>query len=230
MFHQFFVPWFRWVHDSGFWGVTGLMAMESSIFPVPSELVIPPAAILASDNFASLAWIVFAGTLGTWIGSALTYWVALYFGRPFVMRYGGYFFMPPHKVERAERFMHRYESAGIFFARLLPVVRHLISIPAGMIRMNFLKFSLLTIAGSAIWCTVLTWLGWRVGAKLSAADPTLLDSLRKGTATQQGLESFVKVVFNESLVILAVVAVVFALYLVWMRISAKQDAQTPKAP
>jgi membrane protein DedA with SNARE-associated domain len=225
MFHQFFVPWFHWVHNSGFWGVAGLMAMESSIFPVPSELVVPPAAILAGDNFGGLAWVVFAGVVGSWIGSAITYWVSLKFGRPFIMRYGKYFLMPPQKVERAERFMHRYESAGIFFARLLPVVRHLISIPAGMIRMNFLKFSLLTITGSAIWCSVLAWLGWRVGGKL---DPALLESLRNGTATQEGLESFKGTIVHESIVILGAFIAVFVLYIVWMRISQEKEAAKPQ--
>lgn len=222
MFHQFFVPWFHWVHHTGLLGVAGLMAMESSIFPVPSELVIPPAAILAGNDWNALLWIVVAGTIGSWIGSAITYWAALLFGRPIVMRYGKYFFMPPHKVERAERFMHRYESAGIFFARLLPVVRHLISIPAGMIRMNFLKFSALTVVGSAIWCSVLAWLGWRVGGKL---DPALLQTLRDGTATQEGLEAFIKVVTHESIYIIGAVAAVFVLYLVWMRISASHEAK-----
>ena len=228
MFHQFFVPWFHWVHDSGFWGVAGLMAMESSIFPVPSELVIPPAAILAGDDFKALAWVVFAGVFGSWLGSAITYWASLAFGRPLVMRYGKYFFMPPKKVEKAERFMHRYESAGIFFARLLPVVRHLISIPAGMIRMNFLKFSVLTIVGSAIWCSVLAWLGWRVGAKL---DPALLESLRNGTVTQAGLESFIKVITQQSLVIIGAFVGVLLLYLVWVKISkSPEKTDAPAAP
>src|SRR5204863_619477 len=107
----------------------------------------------------SLPGVILAGTFGSWLGSAITYWMALFVGRPLVVRWGKYFFIPPDKLERAERFMHRYEAGGIFFARLLPVIRHLISIPAGIIRMNFTTFSLMTIVGSALWCGVLAWFG-----------------------------------------------------------------------
>ena len=116
-----------WVENWGYPGVVILMAMESSIFPVPSEIVIPPAAILAaSGGKMTVAGVIAAGTFGSWLGSAITYWVALFVGRPVVQRWGKYFFIPPDKLERAERFMRRYEGGGIFFARLLPVIRHLI--------------------------------------------------------------------------------------------------------
>lgn len=219
MFNSLFQVWFQWVHDSGLWGVVVLMAMESSIFPVPSELVVPPAAILAADGgFPALAWVVAAGTFGSWLGSAITYWVALWVGRPIVMRYGRYFLMPPDKVERAERFMHRYENGGIFFARLLPVIRHLISIPAGMIRMNFWRFSALTIIGAAIWCTVLAWLGGRVGAKLS---PEQLTALKTGKNVD--ISQFIHAVKAEALWIIVAVVAVCVLYFVAMRISAKRE-------
>ena len=152
MLHDLLQTWFGWVQDWGYLGVVILMAMESSIFPVPSEIVIPPAAILAaSKGNMSLPGVILAGTFGSWLGSAITYWVAMLVGRPVIVRWGRYFFIPPDKLERAERFMHRYEAGGIFFARLLPVIRHLISIPAGIIRMGFLKFSILTTVGAAIW-------------------------------------------------------------------------------
>src|SRR5258708_18165263 len=170
MLHQLLHTWLGWVENWGYLGVIILMAMESSIFPVPSEVVIPPAAILAaSGSGMSLVGVVAAGTFGSWLGSAITYWVALLVGRPLVVRYGKFFFVPPDKLERAERFLRRYEAGGIFFARLLPVIRHLISIPAGIIRMGFLKFSALTTIGAAIWCTVLAWLGGKVGEKLRLA-------------------------------------------------------------
>ena len=96
--------WFGWVHDWGYGGVIVLMAMESSIFPVPSELVVPPAAILAAQGGSmSLAGVIAAGTFGSWLGSALTYLAARALGRPVVMRFGKLFFMPPDKIERAER-------------------------------------------------------------------------------------------------------------------------------
>src|SRR6266849_5079656 len=110
----------------------------------------------------TLIGVVLAGTFGSWLGSAITYLVARVGGRRVIGRYGNYIFLPPKKVARAERFMHRYESGGIFFARLLPVIRHLISIPAGIIRMNFATFSIMTLAGSATWFSVLAWFGRKV--------------------------------------------------------------------
>lgn len=100
------------------------------------------------------------------------YYTALWAGRPFIYRFGKYFFMPRHKVEKAEEFMRRYAAGGIFFARFLPVIRHLISIPAGMAKVSFLKFSVSTIVGSAIWCWVLAWFGDKVGRN----NPNILNS------------------------------------------------------
>jgi membrane protein DedA with SNARE-associated domain len=207
--------WFHWVHEWGYGGVILLMAMESSIFPVPSELVVPPAAILAAQGGSmTLPGVILAGTFGSWLGSAITYWVALLVGRPVVLRFGKYFFMPQEKVLRAERFMHRYESGGIFFARLLPVIRHLISIPAGIIGMGFAKFSALTLIGSALWCWVLAVLGQKVGNQL---DPQQLAALKKG----EGLDllHLIHAVKQEALWITLAVAVVCLLYFVAMRLT-----------
>ena len=167
MFHEFVNACMQYVEAWGYWGVVVFMAMESSIIPVPSEVVVPPAAIVASQEGAAMSFwgVVLAGTVGSYIGSVVMYVCALLLGRPLVLRFGKYFFMPPHKVEKAERFMQKYSSAGIFFARFLPVIRHLISIPAGMARVNFLTFSLATIVGSAIWCWVLAWFGDKVGSE-----------------------------------------------------------------
>lgn len=215
MMQSLIETWFQWVHEWGYGGVILLMAMESSIFPVPSELVIPPAAILAAQGGEmTVPGVILAGTFGSWLGSAITYWVALWVGRPVVMKFGKYFLLPPGKVERAERFMHRYESGGIFFARLLPVIRHLISIPAGMIRMGFLKFSVLTTVGAAIWCWVLAVLGQKVGNKL---EPQQMDALKKGEGVD--LLQLVHAVKHEALWIIAAVGVVCVLYFVAMRLT-----------
>ncbi len=213
MLHELLHTWLGWVQNWGYPGVIILMAMESSIFPVPSEVVIPPAAILAaSGGGMSLAGVIAAGTFGSWLGSAITYWVALLVGRPVVLRWGKYFFIPPDKLERAERFMHRYEGGGIFFARLLPVIRHLISIPAGIIRMSFLKFSVLTTIGAGIWCSVLTWLGQKVGKGLEPNAP--LDPVE-----------LVKSIKAESHWIIGAVLVVCVLYFVGMKLtSGKENA------
>jgi membrane protein DedA with SNARE-associated domain len=218
MMQSLIETWFRWVHDWGYGGVVVLMAMESSIFPVPSELVVPPAAILAAQGGnMTVPGVILAGTFGSWLGSAITYWVALFLGRPVVMRFGKYFLMPPEKVERAERFMHRYESGGIFFARLLPVIRHLISIPAGMIRMGFLKFSVLTTIGSALWCWVLAVLGQKVGNKL---DPHEMEALKKGEGVD--LMALIHAVKHEAVWIVGAVVLVCVLYFVAMRLTDKK--------
>ena len=162
MLHSWIVVWFGLVRDWGYPGIVLLMAMESSIFPVPSEVVIPPAAYWAAQGRYNFWGVVLAGTVGSYIGSAAMYWVARWIGRPLVLRYGKYFFVPEDKLLRAERWLVRYESGGIFFARLLPVVRHLIGIPAGIVRMNFKIYSLMTIVGSALWCWVLAGFGTRV--------------------------------------------------------------------
>lgn len=174
MFHEFINACMQYVEAWGYWGVVVFMAMESSIIPVPSEVVVPPAAIVASQEGSDMSFwgVVLAGTVGSYIGSVIMYVCALLLGRPLVLRFGKYFLMPPHKVEKAELFMQKYSSAGIFFARFLPVIRHLISIPAGMARVNFLTFSTATIVGSAIWCWVLAWFGDKVGSE----HPGIMDS------------------------------------------------------
>jgi len=163
--------------QGGYLLVTLLMAIESSVFPLPSELVIPPAADLAhrTGRF-SMAGLVLVGALGSWIGAALMYWFARLAGRPLVLRYGKYVFIRAEQVAGAERWAAHYGSMGIFVARLLPVVRHLIGLPAGIVKMNFLRYSLYTLLGSAIWCSVLCWLGVKFGPVI-----------RKGEMHQVGL-------------------------------------------
>lgn len=142
-----------------------LMAVEISIVPLPSEVVIPPAAHLAHTGQIPLSFtgIILAGTIGSWIGASAMYWAARLGGRPLVMRYGRYFLISPEKVEGAERWAAHFGSMGIFISRLLPVVRHLIGIPAGVVRMDFVKFSIYTILGSAIWSAVLCYAGVKMG-------------------------------------------------------------------
>ena len=165
----------------GFALVALLMAIESSIVPLPSEVVIPPAAHLAWNEGIHLlgihftGWsaqigLVIAGAAGSWIGATLMYWASRLAGRPLVMRYGRYVLISPAKVEGAERWAANYGAFGIFASRLLPVVRHLIGIPAGIVRMDYVKFSIYTLFGSAIWSAVLCWLGVKVGADISKGE------------------------------------------------------------
>ncbi len=184
--HAWLVIWLQWVEVLGYTGVALLMAMESSILPVPSEVVVPPAAILAAQPGGAMSFwgVVAAGTLGSYIGSCIMYALALWVGRPLILRFGKWFFMPPCKVERADLFMQRFSAPGIFFSRFLPVVRHLISIPAGLARVNFLTFSIATIAGSAMWCTVLAWFGDKIGREhpeLMASPENLIHAVKDET-------------------------------------------------
>lgn len=140
------------------------MALESTIVPLPSEVIIPPAAYLAhTQGQLSFLGVVLAGTAGSWIGACLMYWAARWLGRPLVVRFGRYVGMGQAKIELAERWCTRYGSPGVFFSRLLPVIRHLIGIPTGILRMDFRWYALATLLGSLLWCSVLAWLGTAVG-------------------------------------------------------------------
>ena len=171
MFHSLFALWFRLTLDWGYAGVFTMMAIESTVFPLPSELVVPPAAYWAGQGRFHFWGVVAAATAGSWVGSAISYWVARRLGRPLLLRYGRYVFVPESKWLLAERWINRYSAAGVFFARLLPVVRHLVSLPAGAARMPFGRFSAMTLSGSLVWCTVLAWFG----AKVLADQPGLLE-------------------------------------------------------
>src|SRR5207253_10625566 len=145
----------------GYLGIIVLMAGGSTPVAVAAEVVVPPAEFVAAQGRLSLARVILASTLGAYLGAALMYWLSLWLGRPLVVRFGRFILFPPKKLEEAEHWLARYEAGGIFFARLLPGVRHLISIPAGIVRMNFAVFSLWTLIGSAISCSVLAYLGVR---------------------------------------------------------------------
>ena len=142
-----------------------LMAIESSIVPVPSELVIPPAAHWAHTGQVPMGipGIIIAGALGSWLGATAMYWASRFAGRPLVMRYGRYFMISEAKIAGAERWADHYGSMGIFVSRLLPVVRHLIGIPAGIVKLDYKAFSLYTLLGSALWCGVLCYVGIKMG-------------------------------------------------------------------
>jgi membrane protein DedA with SNARE-associated domain len=159
--HHLLELWFGWVLTGGYIGIIVLMAMSSSPLPVPAEVVIPPAAFLAAQGKLSFTGVILAGTLGAYLGAAAMYWISRWIGRPLVLRFGRFVLLTPRKLEEAERWLARYEAAGVFFARILPIVRHLISIPAGIVRMNFSVFSGVTVIGSTIACSILAYLGER---------------------------------------------------------------------
>lgn len=164
LLHQFSDWYLSALSQGGYGLIVALMALESTLVPLPSEIIIPPAAYLAhTQGQLSVFGIVIAGTTGSWIGAALMYWAARGLGRPLVLRCGPYVGLAIQKIERAERWAARYGWPGVFFSRLLPVIRHLIGIPAGIVRLDFRWYSLATLAGSLLWCSVLAWLGVAVG-------------------------------------------------------------------
>ena len=147
----------------GYPGIFLLMAMESSVIPIPSELVMPPAGYLAHQGEMNLWVAILCGTVGSLAGAYANYFAAHYLGRPLILKYGKYVWITEEKFAKVERFFHSHGEISTFIGRLLPVVRHLISLPAGLAGMHHWKFTLYTLLGAGIWVTVLTWIGWFIG-------------------------------------------------------------------
>jgi membrane protein DedA with SNARE-associated domain len=157
----------------GYWLVGLMMAIESTLLPVPSEFIIPPAAYLAHNHPGggmSVPGVVIVGALGSWAGAAIMYWASRLGGRPLLLRWGRFARLTPAKLEAVESWSARYGSFGVFFSRLLPVVRHLIGIPSGILRLPFGLYSLYTLLGSGLWCSALAWIGIKAGD-----DPKLMN-------------------------------------------------------
>jgi membrane protein DedA with SNARE-associated domain len=162
--HQFSDWYLSVLADGGYWLIAGLMVLESTVVPLPSEVIIPPAAYLAhTQGQLSLVGVILAGTLGSWVGASIMYWGSRWLGRPVVMRLGPYVGIAAARIQMAEAWSAHYGWAGVFFSRLLLVMRHLIGIPAGILRMDFRWYAAATIAGSLLWTSVLAWLGTTVG-------------------------------------------------------------------
>jgi membrane protein DedA with SNARE-associated domain len=158
---------FHWLADTilalGYPGIMVLMAIESSVLPLPSELVMPPAGYLAAKGQMNGVIAVLAGVLGSVVGALVNYGLALYVGEPLLRKYGKYVLISSRSLDRTEVFFRRHGEISTLIGRLLPVVRHLISIPAGVCRMRLSKFICFTALGAGIWCGVLTYLGWLIG-------------------------------------------------------------------
>ena len=148
----------------GYPGIFLLMAMESSVIPIPSEIVMPPAGYLAQQGKMNIWIAILMGTVGSLVGAYANYFAAHYLGRPLVLKYGKYVWITEEKFAKVERFFRDHGEVSTFIGRLLPVVRHLISLPAGLAGMNHVKFSLYTLLGAGIWVTVLTYIGYFIGA------------------------------------------------------------------
>jgi membrane protein DedA with SNARE-associated domain len=216
-FHHFFLTWMQFILDWGYLGIFVMMAFESTALPIPAEIVMPPAAFWASQGRFNLALVIVAATAGSWAGSAASYWIAYKLGRPLVNKYGRFVLMSPSKIEAADRWFETYGAGGIFVARLLPGIRHVISIPAGLFRMPFARFSLMTILGAGLYNGALAWFGMRVLGDQPALmkDP---DALRHALASK----SMWLVGFGVA------VAVLYGI-MIWMQKRAATRGSTPHA-
>ena len=208
MLNQFF----HWLADTvlalGYPGIIILMAIESSVLPLPSELVMPPAGYLAAKGQMN-AWIaVAAGTLGSVLGALANYALAIFVGEPVLRRYGKYILLSPRSLDRAEAFFRRHGEISTLLGRLLPVIRHLISIPAGMSRMRLARFAGFTALGAAVWCGILTYLGWLIG--------------RHGEEVAAAIGPYVhRTLFQY---VLPAAALILVAYVLWRRRQSKQPA------
>jgi len=146
----------------GYAGVALLMALESMIAPVPSEAVMPFAGFLIYEGKFTFAGVIFFSTVGSIIGSLISYYAGARGGRPFVHRFGKYLLLDQHHLEMTVKFFGKYGDKTIFISRFIPVVRHLISIPAGVGRMNLLKFTIYTIIGAGLWNAFLAYVGYHL--------------------------------------------------------------------
>ncbi len=157
----------HWLADMifrlGYPGITLLMTVESSFVPFPSELVLPPAGYLAAQGRMSAPLAFASGLIGSLLGATINYYLAAWLGRPFLHRYGRYFLIKEKSLVKAESFFQRHGEISTFIGRLIPVIRQLISLPAGVARMRIDRFLLYTAIGAGIWCAILTWIGWYVG-------------------------------------------------------------------
>jgi len=147
----------------GYGGIIVMMFLESSFFPFPSEIVIPPAAYLAERGEMNLAIVILCGIAGSILGALFNYWLALKLGRPALLRYGRFLGLTAEKFNRSEIFLQRHGAFGTFIGRLIPVIRQYISFPAGLARLPLVPFILATALGSALWVVILAAIGWLVG-------------------------------------------------------------------
>ena len=152
------------VSQIGYFGVFVLMIFESACVPIPSEIIMPFSGFLVSLGKFNLIFVTLAGALGNLVGAVITYAIGYYGGRPFVLKYGKYFFIKEKEVHHAEKFFEKWGDFAVFIARNLPVVRTFISLPAGVAEMNFPKFAIYSFVGSIPWCFALTYIGFLLGA------------------------------------------------------------------
>ena len=152
------------IGDMGYWGIFLLMFLESTFFPFPSEIIMIPAGYLAYNNEMNLYLVILVGILGSVAGALVNYYLAIHFGRPFILKYGKYFFIKEETLDKLQTFFTKHGEISTFTGRLIPGIRQLISLPAGLARMNIVKFSFYTAIGAGAWVIVLVAIGYLVGS------------------------------------------------------------------
>jgi len=143
----------------GYWGIMGLMTIESSFIPFPSEVIVPPAAYLAQQGQMNIYLVILAGIMGSLLGALINYYLALFLGRKII-----YTFINNKKLDKAEKYFLKYGNVSTLIGRLVPVIRQLISIPAGFSKMKLKSFIFYTFLGSGIWVIILAILGYSFGS------------------------------------------------------------------
>jgi membrane protein DedA with SNARE-associated domain len=184
------------IFEMGYWGIYLLMSIESSFIPFPSEVVLVPAGYLAAKGEMELSIILIVSLLGSLTGALINYFGAMWIGRAFILRYGRYFFVKPSTLDKMDRFFDTHGPISTFTGRLIPGIRQLISLPAGLARMDLRLFVLYTALGAGIWGTVLTLLGYLIGDN----------------------EALVKTYLTQiTLITLALVALMLMFYVYWQK-------------
>jgi len=176
----------------GYGGIIFLMLLESTVFPVPSEVVMIPAGVLAAQGRMNPWLAIIMGILGSWLGALTNYYVAIWLGKPVLNKYGRYMFLPPHRLAAVERFFLRHGEISTFTGRLIPGIRHLISIPAGLARMDLTRFLFFTGLGAGIWVSILVGIGYFAGRELEKISSETITQLwnRYSLAITLGLVLF----------------------------------------
>ena len=163
---NFLIDYFTLIIEKlGYLGIGILMTLESMVAPVPSEAVMPFAGFLWYDGKFTLWGIILASTLGSILGSLISYYIGAYGGRPLVKKFGKYLLLNEHHLDKTEQFFQKYGDKTIFISRFIPIIRHLISIPAGIGQMRLGKFILYTTVGAGLWNSFLAWLGFQLRDK-----------------------------------------------------------------
>lgn len=179
------VEWFLNLFEQlGYGGIIVLMALESSFFPFPSEVVMIPAGVLAAQGKMNPWLAILSGIFGSWLGALVNYYLAVWFGRPLLDKFGKYFLMPPHRLDRVEHFFVDHGEISTFTGRLIPTVRQYISFPAGLARMNLARFLFFTGLGAGIWVAILTWIGYIAGTQLESIDSESIKAVWSQYSTQ----------------------------------------------